>query len=852
MDPYGSKQPRGHATTVLDLVSRDDQDNTLFPLSATISRFLTRDEGHRTIPFSSVMRECTFKGPAELGQRFLFELSDVNCGDLLQGLFIQIKMGDWLPDLIRSRLETGEYTYEYTSLDIWTYLNSLGTAILEEATLEVDDQILERITGDSVDVISRLFPDLNTQIGLADSLGKKTVAEVKAWTGSRALPTEDGWITVPLVFSILREKTTATFPLLACRAGTVRVGVTLKRFDQIVRKVSGTRGSCTDTPLGKKITLVPKGIKVSTLALIILPDYTAIKYSYDGIAWYTSPSSIISTVLDNERQYKSIAYNGRLWVAVITEDPIHAFSWSEDGIVWNFIRNTIGISSNTSILWDSNINIWVAYGGNSIVWSEDGKTWNTSSIDIEDFRIRSIVSDGTQFIAGGYVSTDPIAFRSTNGKEWYPIDTDAFNSIIYKIVTNGIIWIAFSEERISWSENGIDWTIATYDPGIQVSRFNRAIVWDRGKWISSSGMSGASLLYSLDGKYWRSIVTNPIHVVTALASNGSIWVSSGTSEFDSQLLAWSSDGIVWTLSTVYPFDMGSTNNIIWNGSVWVTDSKLYSLDGKEWYTTIDSSESIESWIALGSNRVPPFFLENSGSQLLEPLHTTSLVNIQTPQVPPPLKQIQLLTYGVFVDGPYREMLLRQPFERPFREIQQFDFTEPLKYLINKTANDTVVIQLPLEANQPIEEILWIVRRKAAITQNNDWTNYSATLEKDYDPIFCPLEPLVSYAKIQANGMDIVSQPEAWFRSHIARAHKAGKVAYDSFIYGYSFARHPGQHDPTGSMNASRLNSLRLTLDVKTPQATTSSSDTEWQVKVFVFAFQWVRFGNGICNKVFID
>lgn len=483
-DPYGSKQPRGHATTVLDLVSRDDQDNTLFPLSATISRFLTRDEGHRTIPFSSVMRECTFKGPAELGQRFLFELSDVNCGDLLQGLFIQIKMGDWLPDLTRCRLETGEYTYADIST-AWTYVNSLGTAILEEATLEVDDQILERITGDSVDVISRLFPDLNTQIGLADSLGKKTVAEVKAWTGSRALPTEDGWITVPLVFSILREKTTATFPLLACRAGTVRVGVTLKRFDQIVRPVSGSRLNCRDVPLGKSVNL-------------------------------------------------------------------------------------------------------------------------------------------------------------------------------------------------------------TYD------------------------------------------------------------------------------------------------------------------------------------------------------------------TVQTLQVPPPLKQIQLLTYGVFVDGPYREMLLRQPFERPFREIQQFDFTEPLKYLINKTANDTVVIQLPLEANQPIEEILWIVRRKAAITQNNDWTNYSATLEKDYDPIFCPLEPLVSYAKIQANGMDIVSQPEAWFRSHIARAHKAGKVAYDSFIYGYSFARHPGQHDPTGSMNASRLNSLRLTLDVKTPQATTSSSDTEWEVKVFVFAFQWVRFGNGICNKVFID
>jgi len=216
---------------------------------------------------------------------------------------------------------------------------------------------------------------------------------------------------------------------------------------------------------------------------------------------------------------------------------------------------------------------------------------------------------------------------------------------------------------------------------------------------------------------------------------------------------------------------------------------------------------------------------------------------------PTLKNIQLLTQGFFVDGPYREMLLRQPFERPFREIQQFDFTEPLKYVVNKSGNDLITVQLPLEANQPVEEIVWILRRKASVTLNNNWINYSATLEKDYDPTFAPLEPLLASAKIQANGQDIISQNESWFRSHIARAHKGGKVSYDSFVYGYSFARHPGQHDPTGSMNASRLNSLRLTLDVKPPGG---ASDTEWEVHVFVFAFQWIRFGNGICNKVFID
>ena len=105
-DAYGTTQPRGQATTLLDLVNRNDQDNTLFPLNANITRF-TRDETIRTIPFSSVMREFTFRGSAELGQRFVFEMGDINCGDLIQGIFIQIQMSDWFTGLIRQGLETG-------------------------------------------------------------------------------------------------------------------------------------------------------------------------------------------------------------------------------------------------------------------------------------------------------------------------------------------------------------------------------------------------------------------------------------------------------------------------------------------------------------------------------------------------------------------------------------------------------------------------------------------------------------------------------------------------------------------------------------------------------------------------
>jgi hypothetical protein len=492
-DGYGTKQPRGGATTLLDLVTRDDQDYNFFPTNPGISRF-TRDEGLRTIPFSTVFRESTFKGPADFGQMFMFDLDATTCGDLLQGLYVQVRLGDWLPDIVRERLRSGLYEYQDPKT-AWTYANTMGLVLLKEATLEVDDQILEKITGDASNVVSRLFSDLNSSVGGSETLGRKTIDEVKEFTGATLVPTEDAWITIPLAFSMLRERLTATFPLISCREGTVRVRVTFKAFSEVVRSNSGMRADCNDTILNK---------------------------------------------------------------------PSHLY----------------------------------------------------------DLR--------------------------------FP---------------------------------------------------------NRGR------------------------------------------------------------------------------------------------------------------IAL---------------------------TIPAIKVPPKMRHIQLLTHGIFLDGPYREALLRQPFERPFREIQQFDFTEPLKYVVNKSGSDSITVQLPLEANQPIEEIVWFLRRKAAITVNNDWVNYSAVLEKDYDPVFSPLEPLLISAKLQGNGMDIVSQDEAWFRSHISRVHKGGRTPYNSFIYGYSFARTPGEHNPTGSINASRLNTLRLVLEVKPPVPTETTADTEWEVRVFVFAFQWLRFENGICNKLFID
>ena len=105
------------------------------------------------------------------------------------------------------------------------------------------------------------------------------------------------------------------------------------------------------------------------------------------------------------------------------------------------------------------------------------------------------------------------------------------------------------------------------------------------------------------------------------------------------------------------------------------------------------------------------------------------------------------------------------------------------------------------------------------------------------------------AAVQVNGIPVVEAEEQFFRTHIASKHRGGYAAFNNFVYGWSFAETPGQFQPSGSINASRANSLRLTLEVRPPGG---NFDGAWEVKVFCVALNWMRYENGLANAVFED
>ena len=240
------------------------------------------------------------------------------------------------------------------------------------------------------------------------------------------------------------------------------------------------------------------------------------------------------------------------------------------------------------------------------------------------------------------------------------------------------------------------------------------------------------------------------------------------------------------------------------------------------------------------------------------LTADSSFNYVNPDQVPPFQDFRVLTYTGLVSEAVRKAYIHKPFEQLSKFLTRYHFDEPYKYLTSKTNSnsDTIEVSLPLELNHPTQEIMWVFRRKAT-TINNEWFNYSPIVETQYNPISVPQDWLV-YATLRVNGMVVQQAPGEWWRQSISKVHKGGWNSWAAHTYGYSFALNPDEHQPSGSINMSRASSVRLDLRVKVPKAVPVPSGFDadvaqgWEVFVYAIHLNWLRFENGLCQKLFED
>jgi hypothetical protein len=143
-------------------------------------------------------------------------------------------------------------------------------------------------------------------------------------------------------------------------------------------------------------------------------------------------------------------------------------------------------------------------------------------------------------------------------------------------------------------------------------------------------------------------------------------------------------------------------------------------------------------------------------------------------------------------------------------IQKYDYTNVDEYF-----EFISTFSASLDFNHPIKELIWVLRRRAII-EKNDWFNFS--ISSNPDDIDLNIDEfqgdiLVS-AKLMLEGNDRFSTKDAhYFR--IVQPYNHHTNVPDNYIYVYSFALKPEDHQPSGTCNFSRIDKANLLLNLKT-------------------------------------
>jgi hypothetical protein len=172
--------------------------------------------------------------------------------------------------------------------------------------------------------------------------------------------------------------------------------------------------------------------------------------------------------------------------------------------------------------------------------------------------------------------------------------------------------------------------------------------------------------------------------------------------------------------------------------------------------------------------------------------------------------VNMMLWGEYV---YLDVEERRMFVSTSHEyiIEQVQYTPP--YALSSQQNTATI---SVEFNHPIKEFMFVVKRDEMINRN-EWFNYSnlaigepiPALVAPYMNSNAPASrmDLIATAKLQLDGYDrFMARVPQYFRLEQPYEHHT-TTPVNAFIYNYSFALQPEDAQPTGTMNASRIDSI---------------------------------------------
>jgi hypothetical protein len=219
-------------------------------------------------------------------------------------------------------------------------------------------------------------------------------------------------------------------------------------------------------------------------------------------------------------------------------------------------------------------------------------------------------------------------------------------------------------------------------------------------------------------------------------------------------------------------------------------------------------ETVSNMIDTGYNYTNKAFSMYTGESTPLALGTaTELVNVQFRGG----SNIALTNAALWVDYIFLDTDERRRFAQLSHEylIEQLQFTGA-DTITGSTQNSLKSIRMNF--NHPCKELIWVVKPTPAIRTGVSlyWNNFTDRIE---DNQYVLSKNPVTLAKIQLNGNDRFAERKGSYFSYVQpyQHHEHTPSIYNNGINVYSFAIKPEEHQPSGTLNMSRIDSAVLSI-----------------------------------------
>ena len=173
-------------------------------------------------------------------------------------------------------------------------------------------------------------------------------------------------------------------------------------------------------------------------------------------------------------------------------------------------------------------------------------------------------------------------------------------------------------------------------------------------------------------------------------------------------------------------------------------------------------------------------------------------------------------------------------------IEQVQYTQ--SYSIDSTAS---TVQIPMEFNHPLRELYWMVQRDVAVSAHQ-WFNYT-NLSIGETSTQAGYQNLINTALLRIEGFDRFDIRNADYFRLVQPYQYHSVIPIDDYVYSYSFAFRPEDVQPSGSMNASRIDTITLQLQLNT---TVSPPRGSGNVRIYALNHNVLRVIDGFGGLLF--